>query len=100
MRRLRQRHSRRTRDVVPEVGLDERKCVERSKVRLLPNGLLRILRPSGDPRCEVANLHDLIVRQEAATECFQVEPFVGCALDRAVVEVEAVDVDDRRHRAI
>jgi len=77
-----------------ENDVHERQCPKRPEIYLL----IRPGRPI-DQGGEVMDHNNVVVRPEQLKEALKVQPLKGAATNRAVVEVEAVDVDDgaRRH---
>ena len=68
--------------------------LEGAEAELLALGLGRIVGRRRDPRREVFDREDVVVGgQNAVAQRDEVEPFPASSLERAVVEVEAVDVD-------
>ena len=64
-----------------------------AKVGLLPLGLRWVVGAAGYEGGEVANAAHLVVGQQEPHQLTDVQPAVRRAPQRAVVEVEAVDVD-------
>jgi hypothetical protein len=65
---------------------------------LLPSGQVRIVGTVGYGCGEIFNSVDLIFRQERPAKLCDVQPFVGSALQSAVIEIESVDVNVRSHK--
>ncbi len=79
------------------MNVDFRQRPERSQVHLLslPRPVTGI---AVDHPCrEVLHRIDLILRRETIGERFEIEPLVGRAFERSVVQVEPVDVVASRH---
>lgn len=63
----------------------------------MPVGLARI-KDAGDDGGEILDLDDLVVRlEQIGSHCFQIQPFVWGTLERPVIEVETVNVDECPH---
>ena len=60
-------------------------------------GLIGVMRRAADLRSEVADRPDVVLRQERAAKRMDIQPLVGRALEAAIVEVVAVDVDVGSH---
>ncbi|HEV3095239.1 MAG TPA: hypothetical protein VGY30_12115 [Solirubrobacteraceae bacterium] len=75
-------------------------ALQRTEVHLLSCGLLRIVRARYDPRGEVEDTPDLVVREKGLGERADVKPLTvwETTPQRTVVEVEAIDVDTCLHR--
>lgn len=78
---------------------DGRESLQCAQVGQLPLRLLRVVGTLLNLGREVSDLLDVILRQEPLAEAFEVEPLVRTALETAVEEIEAVDVDVRGHDA-
>jgi hypothetical protein len=76
-----------------EVNLDLRYCGKRSKIRLLPNGLIGIAWSRADTRGEIANGIDLVRRHQVGAKRVGVQPLVRCASQAAIIKIEPVDID-------
>ena len=83
-----------------KVSLDDREVgqgAESAPVDLLPGGLVRVARKGRDFSREVLRRDDGVLRECRGGQRDGVQPVVRGVLDGAVVEVEAVDVEDGFH---
>ncbi len=70
---------------------------KRAEICMLPLRRLRVSTPR-DVSCVVVDaLYDVTGREDGCHHLFQVQPLMGRALKGAVIEVEAVDIDDGSH---
>src|SRR5260221_14761323 len=66
---------------------------------ILPGRRIRIVRPGRNARGEILDLLDVVLgTQDRSKKRPHVEPLVGRALQGTVVEVKAVNVDERPHQ--
>src|ERR1022692_852868 len=92
--------SRRTGEIGPcradvedtEVYRNRRKGGKCAQVRLLSDRKLRVALPRADLRGEVTDPVDLVLREQVPTQGVEVEPFIRSPFERAVEEVEAIDI--------
>ena len=81
----------------PEIALNDFKggqCVKRAPVKVLTIRLMGIVWQRGDFRGEKLGGHDAVAWKGGCGECNRIEPTKRSVLQRAVVEIEAVDVED------
>ena len=67
---------------------------------MLAHRLVRILWPSIHFGSEVIDFFNRISREQLITEALQIKPLASCALQQAIIQVEAVYVDVSVQRAI
>lgn len=91
---MRQRHADLVRKEMPIDDGHHGFGQQRADIHLLPIRLIEIAGTRLDPGSVVFDGNDIIVWQKQAAHLGDVQPAVGRALDGAVVEVEAVDIDD------
>ena len=80
-----------------KMDADLRKRSQGAEIRLLAGGLIGVMRRAADLRSEVADRPDVVLRQERAAKRMDIQPLVGRALEAAIVEVVAVDIDMGSH---
>lgn len=67
-----------------ENDVDQRQCSKHSEIYFL----IRPGRPI-DQGSEIMDLHNIVVRPEQLKEALQVQPLMGAATNRTIVEIEA-----------
>ena len=95
-----ERHLHDVREKLTEVDLHVGQRCQGPKVDLLPSRLTGVVGQRGDPCSEVPDAVNPIAGKQMATEFREVDPSVGGPFERAVVEVEAVNVNVRRQRSL
>jgi hypothetical protein len=75
------------------VDFNTRKGCQGIEIGLLTHGLVGVLWPCIDFGREIIDLLHGIFREQLVTETFQIKPLERRALQQAVIEVEAIDVD-------
>ena len=97
--RVNERHSNLVAQKVPKVHLDLGPVGSQgAEVEILALRLRPVGRRGRHSRREILDRQDLVMGlKDPREQCRQVQPFPGRALERSIVEVEAVDVDDGAH---
>ena len=97
--RFRERCPDRMAQEVPEIHLHLGPMVpQRTEIDVLALGLGLVGGRAGDPRREILDREDIVVRlKDLREQGREVEPFPRRALERSVVEIEAVDLDEGAH---
>ena len=68
-----------------------------AEVEQLAIGLVGIIWTGRDQCSEILDLNDLVLGQEKLAKCQNIQPLIGRALDRAIIQVETVYINDRFH---
>ena len=98
--RLRERRAHLVAEEVPEIHLDLGPVASKSaEIDVLALGFRRVGGGARHPRREILDRQDIVMRlQDRCEQRQQVEPFPRRSLERSIVEIEAVHIDEGAHR--